>query len=438
MKKIYLIPLLSAGLLMAGCSKEKGFDGEMSDDEGQVLKTALDMSTTSDQILVTRAEQGVDLSNFKINFIKKGETVAAKSYTYSEMPDVVTLKVGTYTATAELGQDLNAEWENPYFKGQSEEFDVEAYKITSFISPIECELMNIKATIAFDETLLAAMSPDSYVEVKVGDNPGLNFTSAEATSGKAGYFKHTNENTLVATFHGKVNGSDIVESKSYEGIAKGRWYKLTFKLHQNSGGDPTGGASGEIVVDASVTTEDVNADVTLEDDEPLDDSDRPNWGGGEDPEPPTPGAAPEIIPVAGGFEFGTAWNVPVDSENLQCKFKVVSHAEGGVQELTCEIVSNMLNASELGQAGLPTFLDLVNAPSADSAFPNYWIALSGDGTAENPGLGFPTNVKGQSEVNFDMSNFMTLMGLWPGEQHTFKLHVKDANGESNKDLILQY
>ena len=59
---------------MAGCSKEKGFDDEMSDGEGQVLKTALDMSTTSDQIMVTRAEQGVDLSNFKINFIKKGET----------------------------------------------------------------------------------------------------------------------------------------------------------------------------------------------------------------------------------------------------------------------------------------------------------------------------------------------------------------------------
>ena len=422
MKKIYLIPLLSAGLLMAGCSKEKGFDDEMSDGEGQVLKTALDMSTTSDQIMVTRAEQGVDLSNFKINFIKKGETVAAKSYTYSEMPDVVTLKVGTYTATAELGQDLNAEWENPYFKGQSEEFEVEAYKITSFISPIECALMNIKATIAFDETLLAAMSSDSYVEVKVGDNPGLNFTSAEATAGKAGYFKHTNENTLVATFHG----------------AKGRWYKLTFKLHQNSGGDPTGGASGEIVVDASVTTEDVNADVTLADDEPLDDSDRPNWGGGDDPEPPTPGEEPEIIALSSGLVFDTPWNVPSDPDLAKCAFKVVSHAEGGVQELTCEIVSDMLNADELGNAGLPTFLDLVNAPAADSAFPNYWVALSGDGTASNPGLGFPTNVRGRSEINFDMSQFMTLMSIWPGEKHTFKLHVKDANGVCDKDLILQY
>lgn len=429
MKKIYLIPLLSAGLLMAGCSKEKGFDDEMSDGEGQVLKTALDMSTTSDQIMVTRAEQGVDLSNFKINFIKKGETVAAKSYTYSEMPDVVTLKVGTYTATAELGQDLNAEWENPYFKGQSEEFDVEAYKITSFISPIECALMNIKATIAFDETLLAAMSPDSYVEVKVGDNPGLNFTSAEATSGKAGYFKHTNENTLVATFHGKVNGSDIVESKSYEGIAKGRWYKLTFKLHQNSGGDPTGGASGEIVVDASVTTEDVNADVTLEDDAPLDDSDRPNWGGGDDPEPPTPDNAPEIIAISQGMVFDTPWSVTAASE---CEFKIISHAEGGMQEFTCEIISQDLTPEELGSMNLPNVLDLVNEPAPDSKYPNYWNVLGNDP------FNFPTNVGGQSEVIFKLSDFMGMMAVFGNHQHTFRFHVKDANGEVNKDLILQF
>lgn len=414
---------------MAGCSKEKGFDDEMSDGEGQVLKTALDMSTTSDQIMVTRAEQGVDLSNFKINFIKKGETVAAKSYTYSEMPDVVTLKVGTYTATAELGQDLNAEWENPYFKGQSEEFDVEAYKITSFISPIECELMNIKATIAFDETLLAAMSPDSYVEVKVGDNPGLNFTSAEATSGKAGYFKHTNENTLVATFHGKVNGSDIVESKSYEGIAKGRWYKLTFKLHQNSGGDPTGGASGEIVVDASVTTEDVNADVTLEDDAPLDDSDRPNWGGGDDPEPPTPDNAPEIIAISQGMVFDTPWSVTAASE---CEFKIISHAEGGMQEFTCEIISQDLTPEELGSMNLPNVLDLVNEPAPDSKYPNYWNVLGNDP------FNFPTNVGGQSEVIFKLSDFMGMMAVFGNHQHTFRFHVKDANGEVNKDLILQF
>lgn len=432
MKKIYLISFLSASLLMTGCSKENPFGPNMSADEGQVLKSALDMSTSDDQIMVTRAESGVDLSNFKINFIKVGETVVAKGFTYSEMPDVVTLKAGTYTATAELGQDLNAEWENPYYKGASGEFEVKPYEITSFIDPIECKLMNIKATIAFDPSLASAMSDDSYVEVKVGDNPGLNFTSAEANAGKAGYFKHTNENTIVATFHGTVNGSEIVESKSYEDIAKGRWYKLTFKLHQNTGGDPTGGGDGSITVDASVTTEDVNANVELAEDEPLDDSERPEWGdptNPDNPEDPDKKQAPEIVGISDGLIFGKPWSVTASS---QCEFKIISHAEGGIQEFTCEIISDVLTPEELGGMGIPNVLDLVHRPAENSEYPEYWNILG------NEPFNFPTNVGGQSEVIFSLTNFMGMMGVLGDYQHTFKFHVKDVNGEVNKELILDF
>lgn len=431
MKKIYLIPLLSAGLLLAGCSKENGF--ESSDDEGQVLKSALDVSMPSDQsqIVVTRAGSDVDLSQFKINFIKTGESVATQSYTYGEMPEVVTLKAAEYRATAELGQDREAEWENPYFKGESKPFEVRPFEITSFIDPIECELLNIKVTIAFDESLAAAMSADSYVEVKVGDNSGLNFTSAEATAAKAGYFRHTTETTLVATFHGTVNGSEIVESKSYNDIAKGRWYKLTFKLHPNQGGDPTGGAEGAVTVDASVTTEDVNMNVVIEEDEPLDDSERPTEGDDDNPPtPPTPEKeAPEILPLSEGMVFDKPWPVTLTSN---CEFKILSHAEGGIQEFTCEIISSDLTPDELGGMGLPNVLDLVNEPASDSTYPNYWNVLG------NEPFNFPVNVGGQSEVLFKLTDFMSMMGVFGNHQHTFRLHVKDANGVVNKDLILQF
>lgn len=423
MKKIYIISFLSAILLMTGCSKENPFGPNMSADEGQVLKSALDMSTSDDQIMVTRAESGVDLSNFKINFIKVGETVATKSFTYSEMPDVVTLKAGTYTATAELGQDLNAEWENPYYKGASGEFEVKPYEITSFIDPIECELMNIKATIAFDPSLASVMSDDSYVEVKVGDNPGLNFTSAEANAGKAGYFKHTNENTIVATFHGTVNGSQIVESKSYEGIAKGRWYKLTFKLHQNTGGDPTGGGEGSISVDASVTTEDVNANVELADDEPLDDSERPEWGDGDDPNPPTPGVeGPKFETVSDGLVFDEVMQVTSEST---VEFKVTSSAEAGITVFTCDITSPFLNDDILGVAGLTTHLDLCNLNESQ-------VGLLSQ-------FGFPCNVGGQKEVTFKMTPMvMGMLNQGNDDVHEFKVTVSDANGTTVKTLKLQF
>lgn len=425
MKKIYIIPLLSAGLLMAGCSKENQFEGDV-DAEGQVLKSALDMSTPSDQIMVTRAESGVDLNNFKINFIKEGNSIADKTYMYSEMPDVVTLKAGNWTATAELGEDRIAEWENPYFKGQSSVFEVKPLEITSFIDPIECQLLNIKATIAFDAGLSAAMSADSYVEVKVGDNQGLNFTATEAGTGKAGYFKHTNENTLVATFRGTINGSKIVESKTYSNIAKGNWYKLTFKLHENNGGDPTGDADGSITVDASVTTENVNANIEIASDEPLDDSERPDWGSGEKPDDPTPPGpvveGPVFDPVSEGLVFDEIMRVTSDST---VEFKVTSSADAGITVFTCDIKSPFLNDEILGVAGLTTHLDLC------------------DLNEEQVGLlsqfGFPCNVGGQKEVTFTMTPMvMGMLNQGNDDVHEFKVTVSDANGTTVKTLKLQF
>lgn len=404
---------------MAGCSKERGFDSE--DGEGQVLKSALDMSTPSEssQVVVTRAGSDVDLNQFKINFIKQGESVATQSYTYGEMPEVVTLKAATYIATAELGQNLEAAWDNPYFKGESRPFEVRPFEITSFIDPIECELQNIKVTIAFEGALAAEMSADSYVEVKVGDNNGLRFTADEASSGKAGYFRHIDEKTLVATFHGTINGSEVVESKSYDKIAKGTWYRLTFKLHPNPDGDPTGDVDGEVVVDASVTATDVNADVEVADDEPLDDNERPNEG--DDPNPPVPDdpKAPEFIPE-GNVVFDQVMNVDASS---QCRFSIKSTAEGGFTVLTCDIISPNLTAEELAGVGLASHIDLVTPGSLEGGL---------------VGLGFPVNVGGKTSVDFDLSQFMGLMAVFGEARHEFKLTVSDGNGTTVKSLILQF
>lgn len=423
MKKIYIIPLLAAGLLATGCSKENPFTSD-DNGEGQVLKSSLDMSVSGNDVQVnpvaTRADADVDVNDFNVHFIKTGQTISTKSFKYGEMPEVVTLPSGEYTVTATLGEDRVAEWENPYFTGQSETFEVNPMEITSYISPIECSLRNIKVTIEFDPLLKQAMSEDAFVEVKVGDNSGLNYTAAEASEGKAGYFRHTDESTLVATFQGNINGSKVVETKSYSDIKKGCWYKLTFKLHDHNG-SASGSVGTEIQVDAHVDVTDVNADVDIAFDDPLDDNDRPHWGGGDEPDPPVPGQAPQILAVTSGMVFDTPWNV---TSGTECKFRIESSADGGIQELTCDIISDALTPDELAGVGLAQHLDLVNTP-ADMAG-----ALSG--------LGFPVNVGGQKTVNFDITSFMPMMAVFGSQMHQFKLYVKDANGETTKILKLQF
>lgn len=424
MKKTYIAPFLAAALLAGGCSKENPFGGE-SGDEGQILKSALSVSIKADgmerQNIRTRAEANVD--DFTVIFTQQGHAEPVRKYKYGEMPDVVTLPAGTYTCTATYGELRQAEWESPYFLGSSETFEVSPYEITSYIEPIECKLENIKVTIDFDSELRNAMSEDTYVEVKVGQSSSLNFTKAEADSQKAGYFMHTAETTLVATFHGKINGVETVENKSMKDIAKGNHYKITFRLHPDSGSGSGGDITGDVTVDASVTVVDVTRNVPLGEEPLLDDSERPTEGGDDNPPtPPVPpvGQAPTIEGVA-----------PIDLETVNTVdgtvpvgLKVVSTADGGFTKFDVEIVSPDLTAEGLSLVGLEPNLNLAETPDNCSAI----LA----------NFGFPVNVKGQKEANIEIST--TLLGMLAdvgaGHEHQFILTVTDANGTTVKALKL--
>ena len=420
---LYIIPMLAVGMLAVGCSKDDPFGSGDAKGEGSVLKEALDVTKAGGDIMFTKAADAtdVDIDNFQVSFLKDGQTPALRTYKYGEMPDVVTLPAASYKVLATYGEDRDAAWENPYYVGESADFDVIANEITSYIDPVVCELKNVKVTIAFDASLKALMSEDSYVEVKVGKTTPLNYTLTETEAGKAGYFKYQAENSLVATFYGTVDGGKVCATKSYDNVNGGCWYKLTFTLHT---GDPDGSGSvdGGISVDATVTTEDVNADVTVGEDEPMDDSDRPTWGDDPtNPDDPDVKPVPDFVAVSPGLVFDTPWNVTAETE---CKFKVVSKAEGGISAMTCDIISDDLNADELGRMGLKVPIDLVNTP-ADQA----------DILA---GLNFPTNVGGRKDVELDMTSFMGMMAIFGDHRHEFKISVTDANGTVTKSLILQF
>lgn len=430
MKKSYIFAALTAGLLFAGCSKENPFDGDGNGETGKFLKSALAVDVKADEMVrqnvKTRADYNVD--DFTVVFTKVNNSEPTAKYKFGEMPEVVELPAGTYTCTATYGENRLAEWENPYFLGKSEEFVIEPYEITSFIEPIECRLENVKVSIDFDTALVSHMSPDSYVEVKVGDNDGLKYTLTEANAEKAGYFMHTAETTLAATFYGSIDGVATVETKSYSNIEKGNHYKLTFRLHSHSS-DPTGDVNANVLVDASVNVVNVERNIPVADDPLLEDTDRPSEGGDNPGEPSGPtqpdqpvGNAPTITPKA-----PLKLEVENDGNSLpDCVLYVTSEADGGITEFTCTIVSEKLDADELARVGLPTVIDLVNTP------PDIAASLGPDG------LGFPVNIGGQKNVTVDMSMYVSLLGALGDGVTKFVLTVGDANGTTVKNLILKF
>lgn len=421
MKKLYILPLIAAALITTGCSKEDPF-GPGNEGEGQFLKSSISVDVQADGLehrnAPTRAAADPDVDDFTVIFTREGNSQPFAKYRYGDMPEVVTLPAGTYTCTATYGENRSAEWESPYFLGTSETFEVVPYEIVSYLKPIECKLENIKVTVDFDAELRASMSADSYAEVKVGSSAALNYGIAEADSQKAGYFMHAEEISLVAVFHGTIEGSEVVETKSLKNIQKGNHYKITFKMHPGSGSGATGDVDGDVVVDASVSVTDVERNIEIGEEILEEEGDRPTEGG-EDPQPPTPGGDAPTIVGANGLDLDKVH----DGSSLEsCILNINSTADDGIQELYCDIESPTLTPEELENVGLSSHLNL---------------AETGDLTGPLGGLGLPVNVKGQKSVEFNITGFLVMLGSFTGEHH-FIVTVKDANGSASKTLKIKF
>ncbi|MDE5869668.1 MAG: DUF4493 domain-containing protein, partial [Muribaculaceae bacterium] len=176
MKAKYISSLLLGASLMVGCSSEAPFVPENLPGTGSFNTASISLDVRNGEETVLGAPSRADEEDFKILFFKNGNVAPEQTYNYSEMPDVVVLPIGKYTVTATKGSDVEADWESPYFIGNSEEFEIKEDVITSDIEPIICTLQNVQVSVDFAPMLSGNMSPESYVEVKVGDNAGLQFT----------------------------------------------------------------------------------------------------------------------------------------------------------------------------------------------------------------------------------------------------------------------
>ena len=100
----------------------------------------------------------------------------------------------------------------------------------------------------------------------------------------------------------------------------------------------------------------------------------------------------------------------VITENIQAKLDI--KAENGIANLHVKIISETLTSDMLKEVGMDSEFDLAN--------PGDLAEILGE-------LGFPVGdaVKGKTELLFDITDFMPLLAMFPG-QHDFELTVIDA------------
>lgn len=405
--------LLMTILILGACSKREVVDYGREGETG-TLKMQLDVKVTA---ITTHPQTrtGVPTDNFIVKICKAATGEVAKdvngetaSYTYSSMPEIITLSTGKYYILAYSHEPLNAAWDTPYYEGKSNEFEIKKAALTT-VNDITCKLQNVKVTISYSETVHKELT-EFTVTVDNGLKPDGFLIFGKDDESKAAYFTPTP--TLTVSLNGiRRDGEIVSHTQTITDVNPGeeRQIKLDIIL--------TGSVSASLKVDMNVTIIDHTIKVPGDEGTIIDPDPNPEPGEPEEPEKPSENS----ISIKGqGFNIDSPIAYPTGTS----KTVIVNiTADYGIKELWVEIDSPFLTEEELNAVGLGKKFNLAD-PSMFSLFGPNGLKL------------IESSVVDATELNFDITLF-TDMILIAGT-HKFTLTVKDDDNQSlSKTLTLK-
>lgn len=425
MKNIFLICLTLMAVLFtfSACHSEKMETGT-TDVTGQLslasMKMEVDLKVDT---VYPQSRAGVDVSNFLLT-IKNSQGEQVEQYTYSEMPEIISLPVGTYTVVASSAEAATNGFDVPFYTGSTEQFTIKENELTE-VSALTCRLANVMISVEYDEELRKLMGEDVVTTVKIGDN-SLDIPSSETR--KAYLIAPASAGSMDITLKGTIDGESVTEVKRVENVQAGQYNIIKYVLSPVDDGNNSVGGNLNIAIniDSSMTSSDETVGVNPGeepgiDDFPTDGGEEPGDGDGDGGDE---SGSDQNMPTIEGTSFN---KVPFDIDNDRltisgaAELQVTIGAPNGIANLFVEIISETLDVSEVR---LPKSFDL---------------AYPGENSDALSGLGFPVGDKviGQTEVLFDISNFTILLPTFKGN-HDFKIRVVDSKGlEETKTLKLK-
>ena len=140
MKKIFLIcfTLIASTLLFCACHTESMED--IVNAKGNLSLSSMKVGVNLDVDVVyldSRAESEIDLSNYIVTIYDKYSQRAGQ-WVYSEMPEIVSLAVGTYTVEVKSAAEPSNGFDIPYYKGTAT-CEVKENQVTEGLE-ISCKL----------------------------------------------------------------------------------------------------------------------------------------------------------------------------------------------------------------------------------------------------------------------------------------------------------
>lgn len=435
MKNIFLIcfTLMVVLFTFSACHSEKMETGT-TDVTGQLslasMKMEVDLKVDT---VYPQSRAGVDVSNFLLT-IKNSQGEQVEQYTYSEMPEIISLPVGTYTVVASSAEAATNGFDVPFYTGSTEQFTIKENELTE-VSALTCRLANVMISVEYDEELRKLMGEDVVTTVTIKEKTqdmikeySLDIPSSETR--KAYLIAPASAGSMDITLKGTIDGESVTEVKRVDNVQAGQYNIIKYVLNSvDDGTNSNGGGNLNIAIniDSSMTSSDETVGVNPGeepgiDDFPTDGGEEPGDGDGDGGDE---SGSEQNMPTIEGTSFN---KVPFDIDNDRltisgaAELQVTIGAPNGIANLFVEIISETLDVSS--EVGLPKSFDL---------------AYPGENSDALSGLGFPVGDKviGQTEVLFDISNFTILLPTFKGN-HDFKIRVVDSKGlEETKTLKLK-
>lgn len=410
MKKIFLIcfTLIASTLLFCACHTESMKD--IVNAKGNLSLSSMKVGVNLDVDVVyldSRAESEIDLSNYIVTIYDKYSQRAGQ-WVYSEMPEIVSLAVGTYTVEVKSAAEPSNGFDIPYYKGTAT-CEVKENQVTD-VPAISCKLANMLFTVEYDESFQDKISEDVVTTITIGEN-SLQIPASE--SRKAYLIAPDSETaSMEVNLKGTIDGEVIDYSEHFDNVKSGVHNIIKYQFIPVSDGSVAGGAfSVSIAIDSSLTGSDESVSVNPGQEPGIDDF---PTGGGEG------GDAPTIVGTkfnGNSFDISNdVLEVPVNMDmEHPLPLQVTLSAANGIAHVYVTIDSETLTEDILTGVNLAASFDL---------------AEPGELEAGLKGLGFPTGdaVVGQTTILFDVTGFTPLLGLYGAASHNFIIRLIDQQG----------
>lgn len=413
MKKYFLICLtLLAGMLAFTACHSEVMEGQ-STGKGELNLASMTAEVNMEVETVylgSRAESGTDFSNYIVT-VYDAQSQKVNQWKYSEMPEIVSLAVGTCTVEVTSAEAPTNGFDIPYYKG-STTCEIKENEIVN-VPAITCKLANMMFSVEYDEEFKSKMSEDVVTTITVGDN-SLEIPGSETR--KAYLVAPGGETTSVTvTLKGTIDGEAIDYSERFD-VKTGVHNVIKYDFVPVSDGTGDGSTlKVAINVDSSLTGSDEVIGVNPGEEPGIDDF--PEDGGEE----PGDGDGEQNMPTIVGSKFnGSPFDISKDVLNVSIKtdvdnpipLQVTLSAPNGIAHVYVTIDSETLTEDLLTEVNLAKNFDLAEPGDLESGLNN---------------LGLPTGQKviGQETVLFDITNFTPLLGMFGVATHNFIIRLVD-------------